>query len=114
MFLVHWKLNYSYIFPIRIIWVPTALFCIFLMLISKYILYRRQNVLFLLFIVVGYLVLIACNLNSYYLLFNKYFGLFLIIPGVSSIITYYLYKEKYQIRFGVFFIILGGILLLIY
>lgn len=89
-------------------------FCIVLAIIcfSKFLIYHRQNMLYFALVFLSY-VSIFVYLTLYNVQFVKSMWLFVSMPGIFSVIFYLFYREKYQLNFGVFMIVIGIILLII-
>ena len=98
------------------IWVKIIVFLsiVSLICLSKYILYRRQNFLYFFLVFVSYLIVVSLFSFDIFVLLQKKFGFFVLLPGIIAVMFYLRYREVYQLRFGVVLSFLGTILLLLF
>lgn len=96
-----------------VVWVPVSLICIVIMLVFKYIFFRRQNIFLLLVATILFMILVVLNLSNLNGLFTDNIGVIVCVPGLSLILTYLKYKEKFQLKTGLLIFALGILLILI-
>jgi len=83
------------------------------MLVFKYIFFRRQNIFLLLVATILFMILVVLNLSNLNGLFTDNIGVIVCVPGLSLILTYLKYKEKFQLKTGLLIFALGILLILI-
>ena len=83
-------------------------------LISKYVIYKRREMLYFALIFVSYILIMLIHLDNFDILLNNNFGLFVLFPGIISLIFWINGRSSIHFRFGLFTLLLGIILLIFF
>ncbi len=76
-------------------------------MISKYVIYRRPIMIYFACIFVSYVMLILLFINNFESLIYDNFGLFVMISGIISMFFWLKGRSYIHLRFGMFAILLG-------
>ena len=96
------------------VYITSYMLLLSIVLFSKYLIYKRRSMLYFVILSILYLMVFIKYFYAISILQNRDFGLFLLLPGILSLIFWKIWGGSVNLRFGIFASLIGGLLFLIF